>query len=163
MRFGRILFAVLATLLVVGVVAGIGFTAYNAGVSQGLIDSGKLVVPAPVTGDGTAPMVAPYGYYRGFGYGGWGGFGRPFGFGFGFLGCLIPLFFILLIFGLFRFAFRGRGGWGRGWGGPGMRGGWGDPNQGDIPPGVKEWHRKLHEEENRAQTPPSSGATSASA
>lgn len=160
MGAGRVLFAVLATLLVVGVVAGIGFTAYNAGVSQGLVDSGKLVIQAaPVTGDGTTTVpVAPYGMYRGFGYGGYG-WGGPFRGGFGFLGCLVPLFFILLIFGLFRFAFRPR--WGRGWGGPGMgMRGWGGPGNGDIPDGVKEWHRKLHEEENAAQTPPAPSASS---
>lgn len=159
MRFGRVLFGIVLALVVVGVVAGIGFTAYNAGLTQGIYESGKLVPPAA---DGsvvpTAPMMAPFGYYRGFGFGGYGGFGRPFGFGFGFLGCLAPLLFFFLIFGLFRFVFRphwGRGWGGRGWGGgPGMRGGWGDTAEGDIPPAVREFHRKLHEEENTTPPPP---------
>jgi len=153
MRYGKILVGFLLALLVVGVLAGVGYTAYNAGVSQGLIDSGKLVLPAT---NGVAPTVpyaapfgAPYGFYRPF------GFGPRFGGGFGFLGCLVPLFFIILLFALFRLAFRGR--WGRGWGGPGMgmgmRGGW-DPSSGNIPPDVKEWHRKLHEEDEKATTPP---------
>ena len=147
MQNARILAGFLLALLVVGLLAGVGYTAYNAGVSQGVIDSGKLVVPST---DGTAPaapFVAPYGFYRPF------GFGPRFGYGFGFLGCLAPLFFFLLIFALFRFAFRPH--WGRGWGGPGMgmRGRW-DPSQGDIPQGVKDWHRKLHEEEDKTTTPP---------
>ena len=47
MRNGRILMGFVLALLVVGVVAGIAFTAYNMGVSQGVVDSGKLVLPAP--------------------------------------------------------------------------------------------------------------------
>ena len=113
-----------------------------------------VTLNAPTT-DGTvpvAPFVAPYGFYRPF------GFGPPFGFGFGFLGCLVPFFFLLFIFALFRLVFRPR--WGRGWGGPGMgmRGGWDSP-QGDIPPAVKEWHRKLHEEES--VPPPAATSTGA--
>jgi hypothetical protein len=149
MRFGRLLFGAVLALLLVGVVAGVGWTAYNAGITQGVVESGKLVPP---TIDGspapTAPFYAPYGFYGPY------GFHRPFGFGFGFLGCLVPLFFIFLLFALFRLAFRPR--WGRGWGGPWMRGGPGgwDPTKGEIPPAVQEWHRKLHETENQAPTPP---------
>lgn len=142
MRYGRFLLGIVLTLLLVGVVAGAALTAYNAGVAQGMVTSGKLVVPS---GDGSvapaAPFYPPFAFGRPFGY-------RPFGFGFGLFGCLVPLFFIFLVFGLLRLVFRPR--WGYGWGGPGRRG-W-DPSQGDMPERVKEWHRKLHEAEN--QTPP---------
>ncbi len=137
MRYGRIFMGVVLALLLVGLVAGVGVTAYNAGIMQGVVESGRFV--PPTTEGGVAP-TAPIWIY------GPGAFHRPFGFGFGFLGCLVPLFFIFLLFALFRFAFRphwGHGGW--------KRGGW-DPAQGDIPPAVKEWHRKLHEEETAAPT-----------
>lgn len=140
MGYRRGFFGIFLALVLICLVAGAGLTAYNAGVSQGMFDSGRFAVPS-----GAAPAVpfyTPFGMYRPFGF-------QPFGFAFGFLRCLVPLFFILLLFMLFRFAFRPR--WGRGWG-AGLRG-W-DPTQDDIPPAVKEFHRKLHEQEN--QTPPPS-------
>lgn len=149
MRYGRFLLGIVLTLLLVGLVAGAAFTAYNAGVAQGMVATGKLVVPS---GDGSvapaAPFYPPYGFFRPYGF-------HPFGGGFGFLGCLVPLFFIFLIFAAFRFAFRPH--WGRGWGGPGMRG-W-DPSSGDVPERIKEMHRKMHEQEN--QTPPPAATPSA--
>lgn len=131
----RILFGIVLALLLIGVVAGVGWTAYNAGITQGVVESGKLV---PLTTEGGVAPTAPYGFYRPFGV------YRPFGFGFGLLGCLVPILFLFLLFGLFRFMFRPR------WGGPWMRGSGWDPSKGDIPPGVKEWHRKLHDEETQA-------------
>lgn len=148
MRYGRFLFGIVLALLLFGVVAGVGWTAYNAGITQGVVESGNLVPPS-IDGNAapTAPFYAPYGFRGSY------GFYRPFGFGFGLLGCLVPLFFIFLLFALFRLAFRPR--WGRGWGGPWMGGGVGrdwDPSKGDIPPAVQEWHRKLHETENQTPT-----------
>lgn len=150
MRYGRVFFGIVLALVVVGVVAGVAWTAYNAGIYQGVAESGKLIPPtidgntAPV-----APFFGPYGFYGPL------GFRRGFGFGFGIVGCLVPLFFIILLFALFRLAFRPR--WGRGWGGPWMRGGWDgswDPSKGNIPPAVQEWHRRLHETENQPPTQP---------
>lgn len=141
MRYFRILLGFVLALLVVGAVAGIGWTAYNAGVAQGFVESGKMVAP---TTNGTVVPVAPFGFYGPY------GFHRPFGFGFGLIGCLVPLLFFVLIFGMFRFMFSSRRGYG--WGGPWMRGGW-DPAQGDIPPRVQELHRKLHEQEGTSQPP----------
>ena len=139
MRYGRFLFGVVLTLLLVGLVAGVGWTAYNAGITQGVVESGKLVVPS---GEGNvvpaAPMYTPFRFYGAY------GFRHPFGFGI--LGCLVPLFFVFLLFALLRFAFRPR--WG---GGPWMRGGW-DSSQGDVPDRVKEWHRKLHEESSETKS-----------
>jgi hypothetical protein len=129
MNYGRIFFGFVLALLVVGVLAGIGWTAYNAGIAQGVVESGRLVVPAEGNTAPIAPYYAPYGMYR------------PFGFGW--VACLIPLFFFLLLFGLFRFLFRPP--WARGWGAYRMGGGW-DPSSGDVPERVKEWHRRLHEQ-----------------
>jgi len=103
----------LVIVLAVGAV-GLGVTAYNAGVTQGLAQSGAVAV-APV------PYVAPYV--------GWGwGWGHGFGF-FGFLGGLL---FLFLLIGLIRAAFGPR----RGWGG-GYPGGWEDRAR----EGHDEWHR----------------------
>lgn len=105
-------------LLVVGVLAA-GSYGYNMGLVQGAAQSGQLT-------PGIGPV--PYGF--------WGPYGiRPFGYGFGLLGCLFPLFFVFLIFALVRGLFwRGRG-WGM------HNGQWRD----GVPPRVEEWHRRLHE------------------
>lgn len=126
---GRPVIAVLLVLVFLVAALGVGVYAYNMGVSQGLVESGKLVVPA--TG------VAPYPYYGGpF-------FMRPFGFGFGFLGCLFPLLFFFLIFSLVRgFFWRGHMGW------HGMNGRW----ENGVPRRFEEWHEKAHESQS-AQKP----------
>ena len=127
---------VLAVLLVVGLLAGIGFGVYNAGVDQGLAQN----VSAAASG---APAVA-YGY-PGY-YGHWG-------FGFGFFGIFFWILGIFLIFALLRAAF-GWGRWGRGrWGGYG-HGGYGHGGYSGGPAGDKgdprramldEWHREAHD------------------
>ncbi len=69
--------------------AGVGYFAYNAGFSNGIAQSGRIVVAAP-----PPPGAVPYPYY-------WYG-PRPWGFGFFF----VPFFFILFWMLAFR-AFRG--------------------------------------------------------
>ena len=87
----------------------VGVFAYQLGLSQGLATS----IPA-----GAAP-VAYYGYPH-------------WGFGFGFLGLLFPLFFLFLIFGALRAAMWGGRGYGhRGWGGDGRS-------------RIEELHNELH-------------------
>ncbi len=117
---GRILARVLLTLVLIAGAVGVGVYVYNAGVAQGMADSGKLVAPAPGS--------VPYPYYGGpF-------FFRPWGFGFGFLGLLFPLLFFFLLFALLRGLWWG-GRWGR------YRRHW----EGDVPPMFEEWHRRAHE------------------
>ena len=127
--YGRIVLGVLIAVLLIAGAVGIGVYSYNFGVAQGLVDSGKLVAPAA--------GAAPYPYlYRPFGF-------HSVGLGFGYLNCLFPLLFFFLLFGLCRaFIWRGRWGWGgmhhRHW-------------DGNIPPMVEEWHRKMHEQTPAAQ------------
>jgi hypothetical protein len=108
-------------LLLVAAAVALGVGAYQAGLAQGLAQTGTAV----------APGVVPY-------YG-W----HPFGFGFGFFGFLGTLLFILLIFALIRaLVFRGgpRGGWygpGGGW-----RGGHWESRGQEM---FDEWHRRSHE------------------
>jgi hypothetical protein len=122
----RVFFRVILALVLIGAVVGLGAGVYNAGVTQGLVASGKVALP-----DGATGAVAPYVSY---------GMYRPFGFGFGLFGLIFPLLFFFLLFGAIRgLFFRGaRGSWGHG---PWNRGDW-DKN---VPPMVQEWHRKMHE------------------
>ena len=125
---GRIVFRVLAALLLVAVAVGIGTMVYNAGVTAGLAEAARQAVasgdPAPVV---TYGYGHPYGPY----------FHGPFGGGFGFVGIFFWVLGIFLIIGLARAAF-GRG---RGWGpGRGGHGGW-DGGRREM---VEEWHREMH-------------------
>ncbi len=123
---GRTIAAIVLTLLLVGGAAAIGVTAYNAGVTQGLVDSGQVVV-AP--GYPVGPYVGGYGYGHG---------------GFGFFGFLGTLLFIFIIIGLLRAVLgggRGHGGWGRsGWDGPGGHG----HGHGPWNDRAREIHDELH-------------------
>lgn len=134
--FARVLAGLVCLALLVGAVGFIGWTAYNAGLAQGAVQSGTQLAPSA----GSPPYVAPYAFY-------------PFGYGFGFLGCLAPLLLFFAIFALFRLVF-----WGGMWGRPRWR--W-DPHgphtSGWFPPfapedvrsrwreKVEEWHRQMHE------------------
>ena len=134
--FGRII----AFLLLVGLVAVVGTTIYNAGVTAGIAaDVGDAIAsgaPVPI-GVYPGPYVGhPWGW-------GWGG---------GFFGILFGIFFLFLIFGLLRAAF-GWGRWGghRGWGG--YKGYGGDHHRGPRE-SFEEWHREQHGEEPAAPEAP---------
>ncbi len=128
----RIFWRVIAVLVILVALAGIGFYAYNAGIANGLAQK--------VTAQGGQPVVpaAPYPYY-------W----HPF-FGFGFLGCLIPLFLLFLIFGAVRALFwHGPMGWRRHYWRHGGPWGWREGREGedkDVPPFFEEWHKRAHGE-----------------
>jgi hypothetical protein len=123
----RILWRVIVVVVLIAAILGIGGYAYNIGLTQGLAQK----VQAPVVGSVPLPHMMYY--------------GRPFlgfGFGFGLLGCLIPLFLLFLVFGSLRFLFwRGSMGWGhmhrRHWD-------WRNENGKDVPPFFAEWHRRAH-------------------
>jgi hypothetical protein len=83
--------AIVGVLLAVAVAAAVGMFAYNAGVAQGLAESGRWAA--------TPGAPAPYVYM-------W----RPWGFGFAFF----PFFFVLLCFFLLRRLVWGGPRWGRG-------------------------------------------------
>jgi hypothetical protein len=140
-----------ATLIVVGLLVGVGAGIYQAGVAQGVIDAGRFPAGATVP-------IAGYGY-------GWHGpdlFGLLFG-----------LLFLFILFGIIRAAFFGGHG-GRGWGHHGYdrgRGPWGrDFGPGSGPESwraerdsrIADWHRRLHDEERGAAPAGSSSTGSAS-
>ena len=121
---GRIAVRVLLAVILIVVVAGLGFYAYNIGLGQGLAESGKIVAP---DGAGPSAGAAPYAY------GPW--FRGPF-FDFGIFSCFVPILFLFLFYGLLRAIFgHGPRGWGRHYG----------PWNREVPPAFEEWHRKAHE------------------
>ncbi len=123
---------IISALVLVAVIAGIAFFAFQAGVAKG----SPVTIQAP-SGQ-TAP--APYPYY---GWG-WGGpFHRPFGFGFGLFGFLIVLFLFFAAFRALRFLL-----WGPRWGwGHHRYGRWGGPWENGAPPMFEEWHKRAHGEQ----------------
>jgi hypothetical protein len=128
----KVVLGILLALVLIAGAVSLAVYAYNAGVAQGLVESGKLADLPP----GAEGRLYPY-------YGGPFWFHRPFGFGF--FGCFGPLFFILLLFLLIR------GLW---WGGPwGWRHGWKYYHEGGVPPAFETWHRQAHSQ-NAEQTPP---------
>jgi len=144
--FGRGIFGVLAVIVLVGVLAGIGIGAYNAGVSQGLADA---AIAAQAAGDTPAVVFPGYIGHYGYGYGGWGGFG--------FFGIFFWILGFFLILGLLRAAF-GWGRWRGGGTGPGHGpGGWNRDER------IAEMHRDLHRRDEQApqapQTPQAPGST----
>ena len=117
-------FRFIAFLLLVGLLAVVGVSIYNAGLSAGIAtDVGNAIASG-------APV--PAGYY----YGPY--VGQPWGHGFGFGGFILGLLFLFLFFGLLRAVF-GFGRWGhyRGDGyGRGRRSGWHDY--------MGAWHDEQH-------------------
>jgi hypothetical protein len=126
----RLLRALAIAALVIAGAAVIGIGAYNAGVAQGIAESGRAIA-APQAG-----MPYAYGYY---------GWPRPWGFGFFPFFPIFPILFLLFFF----FIARGliwRGPWRRGWG-YGYDG---------VPPAFDEWHRRAHGEQPASRPAPGS-------
>ena len=122
---------VLATLLVVAILVGIGTGVYNAGVTAGLAEQ---LQQAAASGDAVV-APCPYGY----------GYGGPYWHGPGFFGIVFGILGILLLIGLVRAAIGGGRWGGRGHGGPG---GWGDRQS-----RMAELHRDLHRREAADERP----------
>jgi hypothetical protein len=126
MMFARVAWRVVLGVVLVGVIAAglaaTGWFAYNAGVAQGAAQSAATSPAAGVPYYGYAPF-----------------FFRPYGF----LGCLIPLFLIFLVFALIRPMMWGpwMGGGHRGWG---MHGRFGEGPRQHFREMAEEWHRQAH-------------------
>jgi hypothetical protein len=130
MNGNNIALRIVSALVLVAVIAGIGFFAYQAGVANG----SPITIEAP-SGDANA-VPAPY-----YGYGSGMPFHRGhFGFGFGCFGPLLAFFLFVLAFKSFRMMI-----WGPRWGWGGHhRGHWGKRWEGGVPPMFNEWHTKAH-------------------
>ena len=132
---GRAIVSFFLALLFVGVLVGIGTEVYQAGVSQGIIDAGRVPIGANV---------------------GVRGYEGP-----GVLGLFFPILFLFILFGLIRAAMFGGRGWGHhghgyGWDkGEGGRSTWREEREQRM----ADMHRRLHETEDN----PRSGATGSGA
>jgi hypothetical protein len=131
MKDGSGLRIAMGVVLVVGLIAAaaaLGWISYHAGLTQGTAQA--AAAPA---------VVAPYGVY---------GPHLMAPFGFGFLGCLVPLAFLFLAFSLFRLVACGGMGMH-------MHGGWG-PGRGFMPEGMREhWRQRMEEWHSEAHAPAS--------
>jgi hypothetical protein len=124
---GKIALRVVSGLVLLAVIAAIGFFAFQAGIAQG----SPITIEAP-SGES---MPAPYPHF-GYGYG--MRYHHPFTWGFG---CLIPLiavFLLVLALKSFRMMM-----WGPRWGWGHRHGHWGERG---IPPMFEEWHKRMHGE-----------------
>ena len=123
----HIVFRIFAGLVLLAVVAGIAFFAFQAGVAHGI----ALNIPNTSSGAAASPYLYPW---MPFGYFGW----FP---GFGFFGLLIPIFLLFLVFGSVRRIIWGpRMGWRHMDGEKMTHGPWGE----GVPPMFNEWHRRAH-------------------
>lgn len=123
----HIVFRILAGLVLLAAMAGLGFFAYQAGLAHGVV-ANIQVSNADTNGSGYLVRGIPYGHFMGF----------P---GFGVFRLLIPLFLLFLAFGALRRLI-----WGPRWGmrhmghGPMGHGPWGE----GVPPMFAEMHRRAH-------------------
>jgi hypothetical protein len=128
---GKIVFRIIAGLVLIAAIGAIAFFAFNMGLAQHVqipaANGGQTQLP-----NGGMPYNTPY-------------FWHPFPFlGFGCFAPLIAIFLLFLAFRAFSFLF-----WGPHWGYSGhmhrawRRGGW---NEGEVPPMFQEWHKRAHGE-----------------
>ncbi len=118
---GKIVFRILAGLVLVAAIAGIAFFAFNAGAATH--------IQLPANPSGQTP-------YPAYGYPYWHPF--PF-FGFGCFGPLLALLLLFLAFRAFSFLF-----WGPRWGHMHRRWRHGWDEEGGVPPMFREWHDRAH-------------------
>jgi hypothetical protein len=130
--FKHIAFRIIAGLVLLAAIAGIGFFAYQAGVTHGAAANIQIAA----AGSPELYRGMPYGHFMGF----------P---GFGLFGVLFAFFLLFLAFGAMRRLI-----WGPRWGmmrhmghGPMGHGPWGE----GVPPMFAEMHRKAHAAEAGAQ------------
>ncbi|MFZ5878820.1 MAG: hypothetical protein ACOY0R_05600 [Chloroflexota bacterium] len=131
----KIVFRILAALVLVAAVVGIAGFAFRAGMMRGATLDWQ---PPAALQDGQAPAL-PYGHGMPYGM----PHHHPFGFGLGCFGLLIPLLLFFLAAKAFRFMVFGPR-WGHpmhGGHGPWGRGGCGE---GGVPPMFNEWHKRAH-------------------
>jgi hypothetical protein len=127
-----IIVRMIAAFLLIGLLAAGGYTAYRAGVAQGIAQAPEVVEAIQQQGVPVAPMVG-YGYPHGFGYHHF----NPFG------AICFSIFFLFLFFGLMKMIFfrRMRHGWGH-------HGHWKKDWEGGVPPMFDEWHKRAHGEKS---------------
>ena len=147
--FRRVLFGIVAVMVVLALLVPVLAGLAGLGVTLGWLPAPQGVVVTPPEGG-----AVPFGYWGPYRFG-------PFGFGFGLFHFVFFFFGMFLLFGLLRRLFwGGHGGWG-GHGPWGMHGPWGRHGpwgEHGLPPAFEEWHRRAHEP--AGQKPPEGQQTS---
>jgi len=141
----HVLFRILAALVLLAALAGIGFVAFRAGLAHGAAMNTRVIVDddrpdLPRQFDYTDRHKVIFRHHF-----------HPF-LGFGCFGILLPLFLFFIALAALRHLLWGpRWGWG-GWGHPiHNHGPWGD----GVPPMFAEWHRRAHAGQDKADDKPS--------
>ena len=137
------IFRLIGALLLLGLVAGGAFMAYNAGVAQGIAQAPEVAVAIEKAAEDGAPISPMYSHGYGYGY--------PHGYTFGYRHHFNPFgaicfsfLFLFLFFGAMRMIFFRR--MRHGWGHHGHHGPWGKGWEGNVPPHFEEWHKRAHGE-----------------
>jgi len=140
-----IVLRVIGILLLLGLIAGGVFMAFQAGQAQGISQApvvATAIAQAAETGQG-AP-IPPMMYGRGYGYGyDYPMYGHHFGF-FPFGAICGSLFFLFFFFGFMKMIFF-RHMW-HGEGQHGHHGRWGRHWEDGVPPMFNDWHKRAHGE-----------------
>jgi hypothetical protein len=137
------IFRLIGALLLLGLIAGGAFMAYNAGVAQGIAQAPEVAVAIEKAAENG--QVAPISPMRGYGY----DYPHPYGFRhphfFNPFGAIcFSIFFLFLFFGFMKMIFFRR--MGHRWGHHGYHGPWGKNWEGNVPPHFEEWHKRAHGE-----------------
>lgn len=136
------IFRLIGVLLLLGLVAGGAFMAYNAGVAQGVAQAPEVAIAIEKAAEEDAPVSPMYGYAHGYPH------PLVYGYTFGYSHHFNPfgmicgsILFLFLFFGFMKMIFfRGmRHGWGH-------HGHWGKDWEGNVPPFFSEWHKRAHGE-----------------
>ncbi len=154
-----IVFRVIGILFLIGLVAGGGFMAFQAGQAQGISQAPAVataIAQSAETGQGAPipPMMFNHNYGQGYGYGpGYHMYGMSGRHHFGFFpfGICGSIIFLFLFLGLIKMIFF-RGMWHRG----NMHGPWSKHWENGTPPMFNEWHKRSHgetpaEEDNKKE------------
>jgi hypothetical protein len=123
-----IIVRLIAAALLIGLLAAGGYTAYRAGVAQGIAQAPEVAEALQQQGVPVVPMHG-YGYPHGLGYHHF----NPFG------AICFSVFFLFLFCGLMKIIFfrRMHHGWGH-------HGHWKKDWENGVPPMFDEWHKRAH-------------------
>ncbi|GMV35483.1 MAG: hypothetical protein DCC59_03525 [Chloroflexi bacterium] len=140
---GWVIARTIGVLILLSLIGGAGYMAYQAGVAQGIAQAPEVAVAIEKAAEEGAPVPPMYGHGYGYGYGypqGYG-FGHPHRFFNPFGAVCLSIFFLFLFLGFMKMMFFRR-----------MRHGWGHHNHWKkdwdekVPPFFEEWHKRAHGE-----------------
>lgn len=138
---GWVIARTIGVLILLSLIGGAGYMAYQAGVAQGIAQAPEVAVAIEKAAEEGAPVSPMYGHGYGYGYPQGYGFGHPHRFFNPFGAVCLSIFFLFLFLGFMKMMFFRR-----------MRHGWGHHNHWKkdwdekVPPFFEEWHKRAHGE-----------------